>query len=118
MVISHKNCLSGYLGEWRTAMDARARVKGKLSSGLTIPQPAESLMRHELNLCLMLELFDENLTRSERSLNSRNICCDYDSYFKAIAFLDAIYLFSRILLDSAAGVVKHYYNYNNKPVNN
>ena len=35
----------------------------------------------------------------------------YGAYSEAISFLDAIYLFSRILLDSAAGVVKHRYFY-------
>ena len=38
-------------------------------------------MRHELNLCLMLELFDEHLTRFERSLNGDKGDCDYDAYF-------------------------------------
>lgn len=114
MKISHKNCLPGYLGEWLERMNVKARAEGKPSSGLTVPQPVQSLMRHELNVCLMLELFDEHLTRFEKSLNGKKADCDYDSYFKATAFLDAIYLFSRILLDSAAGVVRHYYKYNNK----
>lgn len=96
------------------AMEVKARVEGRPSSGLTVPQPVQSLMRHKLNLCLMLELFDERLTRFERSLKGEKVNCDYGAYSEAIAFLDAIYLFSRILLDSAAGVVRHYYNYNNK----
>ncbi|MCJ7729707.1 MAG: hypothetical protein MUO27_07525 [Sedimentisphaerales bacterium] len=114
MKISHKNCLQSYLGEWLERMNVKARAEGKPSSGLTVPQPVQSLMRHELNLCLMIELFDEHLTRFERSLNGEKADCDYDAHFKAATFLDAIYLFSRILLDSAAGVVRHYYKYNNK----
>jgi hypothetical protein len=102
------------VGEWLNRMNFRALAEGKPSSGLTVPQPVQSLMRHELNLCLMIELFDEHLSCFERSLNGKKKDCDYDAYFKATAFLDAIYLFSRILLDSAAGVVRHYYKYNNK----
>jgi hypothetical protein len=95
------------------AMEVKARAEGKPSLGLTVPQPVQSLMRHEFNLCLMLELFDERLTRFERSLKGEKVNCDYGAYSEAMAFLDAIYLFSRMLLDSAAGVVRHYYNYNN-----
>ncbi len=114
MRVEHRNCLQTYLSDWLTVVDAKARAEGKPSSGLRLPQPLQSLTRHELNLCFMLELFDEHLTRFERSLNGEKADCDHDAYFKAIASLDAIYLFSRILLDSAAGVVRHYYKYNNK----
>ncbi len=114
MRISHTNSIQGYVGEWLVRMNVKSRVERKPSSGLTVPQPVQSLMRHELNVCLMLELFDEHLTCFEISLNGEKVDCDYDAYFKATAFLDAIYLFSRILLDSAAGVARHYYKYNNK----
>lgn len=114
MRIVHKNCLQGYVGEWLERMNVKAHAEGKPSSGLEVPQPLQSLMRHELNLCLMLELFDERLTRFERSLNGEKADCDYGAYSEAICFLDAIYFFSRMLLDSAAGIVRHYYNYNNK----
>jgi len=114
MRIEHKNCLQTYLGDLLERMNVKARVEGKPSSGLTVPQPVQSLMRHELNLCLMLELFDKSLTRFEKSLNVKKEDIDYGAYSDAISFLDAIYLFSRILLDSAAGVVRHYYNCNNR----
>lgn len=107
MRIEHKNCLQTYLGDWLMAMDVKARAEGKPSSGLTVTQPVQSLMRHELNLCLMLELFDECLTRFERSLNGEKADCDYGAYSETICFLDAIYFFSRMLLDSAVGIVKH-----------
>ena len=107
MIISHKNSLPGYLGEWLMRMDVKARAERKPSSGLRVPQPVQSLMRHELNLCLMLELFDEHLTRFERTLKGEKVNCDYGAYSEAMAFLDAIYLFSRMLLDSAAGIVRH-----------
>jgi hypothetical protein len=55
----------------------------------------------------MIELFDEHLTRFERSLNGEKADCDFDAYFKATAFLDAIYFFSRMLLDCAVGIVRH-----------
>jgi len=57
----------------------------------------------------MLELFDERLTRFERSLSAEQTSCDYGAYAEAMAFLDTIYLFSRMLLDSAAGIVRHLY---------
>lgn len=109
MRISHKNSIQGYVGDWLMAMDVKARAEGNPSLGFTVPQPVQSLSRHELNLCLMIELFDEHLTRFEKSLNGEKADCDYDAYFKATAFLDAIYLFSRMLLDSAMGIVKHRY---------
>jgi len=90
-------------------MDVKARAEGRSASGLRIPQPSQSLARHEFNLCLMLELFNECLTRFERSLKGEKVNCDYGAYSEAMAFLDAIYLFSRMLLDSAAGIVKHRY---------
>jgi hypothetical protein len=111
MRIEYKNCIQGYLGEWLDCMNIKARAEGKTSSGLEVPQPLKSLMRHELNLCLMLELFDECLTRFERSLNGDKANCDYSAYSEAMAFLDAIYFFTRLLLDSAAGIVKHRYFY-------
>ncbi len=107
MIISHKNCLSSYLGHWLTVMDVKARAEGRPSSGLRVTQPLQSLMRHKLNLCLMLELFDECLTRFERSLNSDKADCDYGAYSEAICFLDAIYFFAKMLLDSVAGIVRH-----------
>jgi len=88
-------------------MEFKAQAEGKPSSGLTVPQPVQSLMRQELNLCLMLELFDECLTRFERSLNGKKADCDYGAYSEAICFLDAIYFFSRTLMDSVAGIIKH-----------
>ena len=88
-------------------MAVKARAEGKPSSGLQVPQPLQSLRRHELSLCLMLELFDERLTRFEKSLSGEIADYDYGAYSEAMAFLDAIYLFSRMLLDSAAGIVKH-----------
>jgi len=107
MEISHKNCLQGYLGEWLQRMGVKARAEGKSSSVPTLPQPMQSLMRHELNLCLMLELFEERLTRFEKSLNGKKEDCDFSAYSEALAFLDTIYFFTRMLLDSVAGIVKH-----------
>jgi hypothetical protein len=107
MEISHKNCLSGYLGEWLQIMNVKACVEGKTSSGLTVPQPLQSLMRQEFNLCIMLEIFEERLSRFEMSLNGTKEDCDYGAYPEALCFLDAIYFFSRMLLGSVAGIIKH-----------
>lgn len=94
------------------AMAVKARAAGKPSSEWGIPQPLQSLMRHEYNLCLMLELFDERLKRFEATLNDERP--EFGAYSEAMAFLDAIYLLSRMLLDSAAGVVRHFYKCNEK----
>jgi hypothetical protein len=37
---------------------------------------------------------------------------DFGSYSEAMAFLDAIYLFSRMVLDSVVGIVRHLYKSN------
>lgn len=113
MRILHKNSLSAYWSNWRIAMDAIARAKGKPPLALRIPQPLHSLIRHEYNLCIMLELFDDRLTHFEITLNTEK--ADYGGYSEAMGFLDAIYLFSRLLLDSAAGIVRHFYNCNRNP---
>ncbi len=107
MTMAHKNDLQSYLGNWLAVMGVKARAEGKASSGSHVPPPLQSLMRHELNLCYMLELFDERLTRFERSLSAEKASCDYGAYTEAMVFLDAIYLFSRMLLDTVAGIVKH-----------
>jgi hypothetical protein len=111
MRISHKNSIQGYVGEWLLRMDVKARAEGKPFLGLTVPQPVQSLMRHELNLCLMLELLEERLTRFERSLNGETKDCDYGAYSEAMCFLDTVYLFSKLLLDSAAGVVRYLHKF-------
>ncbi len=56
----------------------------------------------------MIELFDESLTRFEKSLKGEKADCDFDAYFMAIAFLDTIYIFTRMLLDSVVGIVNEY----------
>ncbi len=90
-------------------MELKARAEGKPSPGLRTPQPVQSLTRHKSHLGLMIELFDECHTRFEKSLNGELADFDYRAYSKAICFLDTIYFFSRMLLDSAAGIVKHRY---------
>jgi hypothetical protein len=110
MRILHKNCLPAYWSNWLIAMDAIARSKGEPALALRIPQPLQSLIRHEYNLCMMLELFDDRLIRFETTLNTGK--ADYGEYSEAMGFLDAIYLFSRLLLDSTAGIVRHFYSCN------
>jgi len=108
MRIKHTNCLSAYLGDLQTALNTVARATKKPTSGQGTPQPLQSLFRHEGNLCLMLEYFDERLRRFEANRQ------DFGAYFEAMAFLDVIYIISRMLLDVAAGVVRHYYKCNDK----
>ena len=112
MRIEHKNCLSAYFSNLRVTLTVKARTMGKplLKSG--IPEPLQSLMRHEYNLCLMLELFDERLKRFESTINDKRP--EFGAYSEAMAFLDSVYLLSRMLLDAAAGVVRHFYKCNEK----
>ena len=106
MLITHTNCLSAYLSDSQWVIDAIARAARRPSAGLGIPQPLQSLTRHEYNLCLMLGFFDDCLKRFEAKRP------DFGAYSEAMAFLDVIYILSRLLLDSAAGVVRHYYKCN------
>ena len=106
MRIIHKNCLSTYLSDLQTAMDVCARARQKPTSRLGIPRPLQSLVRHEGNLCLMLGFFDDCLKRFEANRQ------EFGAYSEAMAFLDVIYLISRMLLDSAAGVVRDCYKCN------
>jgi hypothetical protein len=114
MRIEHKNHLPSYLRDWLSSLNVRASVERKPSVALAVPQELESLTRHELNLCLMLELFDERLARFERSLSGRRVDCDYGAYSEAMAFLDAVYLFSRMLFDSTAGIVRYMHKWDTK----
>ncbi len=91
-------------------MNAKAIVNGKHPSIDRVPRPVQSLMRHEYNVCLILEFLDERLKGVENTLNDRNP--DYAAYSEAMVFLDAIYLFSRMLMDSVAGIIKHFYKFN------
>ena len=106
MRVIHKNCLSGYLGNARIALAAKVHAEGQSTMELRIPQPLQSLSRHEYNLCVMLSLFDERLKRFEETINDERP--EYGAYSEALTFLDSIYLFMRLLLDSAAGIVRHY----------
>ncbi len=112
MRIEHKNCISAYFSDWRTALSVMALSMGKRSSEFGIPQPLQSLARHQYSLCLMLGLFDERLTRFEATLSDERP--EFGAYPEAMAFLDAIYLLSRVLLDSTAGIVRHLYKHNEK----
>jgi hypothetical protein len=114
MKIICKNCVDSYLGDWLMAVNIKARLERKPSSGLAVPRPVQSLRRHELNVCYMLERFEERLIHFEASLNNDKKDNDFSAYSEAITFLDAIYLFSRILLDSVAGTVRHFHNNNNE----
>lgn len=114
MRIEHENSLSGYVSQWLNMMSVKAQAKGKPSSGLTVPSPVKSLIRHEFNLCVMLELFDERLTLNERLISGKETDCDFGAYSEAMCFLDSIYFISRTLMDSLAGVVRHYNNINNR----
>jgi hypothetical protein len=77
-----------------------------------IPQPLQSLIRHEYNLCVLLGLFDERLKRFESTMNDERP--EFGAYSEAMTFLDSIYFSTRMLLDSAAGIVRHYYKCNEK----
>ena len=112
MRIIYKNSLPTYLSEWHAAMNAKAIAQGRPYSDLTTPQPAKSLSRQEYSICLMLQILEDRLVRAENTLNSPKP--DFQAYAEAIVFLDAIYLFMRQLLDSVAGIVRHFHKFNEK----
>ncbi len=93
-------------------MNVTPHARRKPPSGSQVSQPLQSLKRHEFSVCLLLELLGERLTRFERSLSAEKADCDFGAYTESMTLLDAIYLFSRMLLDSAAGVVRHVHKCN------
>jgi hypothetical protein len=107
MMVTHTNWIPGYVSDLLYVLDVVAHSKGKPASRLRASQALESLRRHELSVCLMLELLEDRLTRFEESLRRERKHCDFGAYAEAMVFLDAIYLFVRMLLDCAVGVLRH-----------
>ncbi len=110
--IEHNNCLQAYVSDWRSTINLRARVRGEPPPAPTNPQPSQALSRQTINLCILLELLEGRLTRLERSLEGKKEDFDYGAYPEAMFFLDAFYMFSRMLMDITEGVVKHFHRYN------
>ena len=82
-------------------------------------RPLSALVRQEYNLCFMLELLDKRLeamrsVKDRKDYNSKahleTLCC---AYAEALCCVDAVYIFTRLLLDCAAGIVRHLHQFFN-----
>ncbi|MGD0596610.1 MAG: hypothetical protein ABSA64_03685 [Sedimentisphaerales bacterium] len=109
--ISHKNNLSGYIGNWLIVMNT---VK-KTQPPIRIPQEIISYNDNIYDLSLMLWYLDNNLTVLENTPITPEKF-DYMAYAQSRAFMKACYLLLRILLDDVSGVIKYFYDQNEHPI--
>ena len=109
--INHKNNLSGYIGSWLTVMN---HIK-KTQPPIRVPRAVVSYNDNMYDLSLMLSYLDNNLTVLEGKPPTPDKF-DYLAYARARAFLKVCYLLLRILLDDVSGVIKYFYDYNERTV--
>ena len=107
-MIQHKNSLTGYISDLQMRIDIMARGQGKPPSRSAIPRPVQALIRHEQSICILLELLEERLTRIEAALPRKDDSV-FIAYAEALVFLDAVYIFTRMALDSVAGIIECLY---------
>ncbi|NIA06728.1 MAG: hypothetical protein GWP14_03675 [Actinobacteria bacterium] len=109
--ITHKNNLSGYIGNWLTVMN---HIK-KTQPPIRISRAVVSYNDNMYDLSLMLSYLDNNLTLLEETPSTSDKF-DHLAYAQARAFLKVCYLLLRILLDDVSGVIKYFYDYNERKV--
>jgi len=109
--ISHKNNLSGYIGNWLTVMNHFKRTQPPIR----IPRAVVSYNDNTYDLSLMLSYLDNNLTILEKTPLAPDTF-DYLAYAQARSFLKVCYLLLRILLDDVFGIIKYFYDYNESGV--
>lgn len=109
--INHKNNLSGYIGNWLTMMN---HIK-KTQPPIRMPQEAVSYNDNIYDLSLMLSYLDNNLAILEETPLTPDKF-DYLAYAQARAFLKACYMFLRIILDNVSGIIKYFYDNNERKV--
>jgi hypothetical protein len=119
MEITHKNCVTGYLSHWQSAMKAREAVQNSGAFAAGLPQPVKSFTRREYGICLMLELLDDRLKQAEHFVKSidpgQDIGPFSKSYSEAMTFMDTIYILLRSLLDDVSGIIEYFYKSNKIP---
>jgi hypothetical protein len=109
--INHKNNLSGYIGSWLTVMN---HIK-KTQPPIRIPRAVVSYNDNMYDLSLMLSHLDNNLTILEETPLTPDKF-DYLAYAQARGFLKVCYILLRILLDNVSGIIKYFYDYNERRV--
>jgi hypothetical protein len=109
--ISHKNNLSGYIGDWIVVMN---HIK-KAQPPVGIPRATVSYNDNIYDLSLMLSYLDANLrVLEETPLEPDKF--NYLAYTQARSFLKVCYILLRILLDDVSGIIKYFYDYNEPKV--
>jgi hypothetical protein len=119
MVITHKNCLIGYLSHWQYVIKAKNVVQKNTRTFMVgLPQPVRSYERRKYGICLMLELLDNRLKQIERLFKDvelgKNVRPSSKGYSEAMTFMDTAYLLLRSLLDDLSGIIEYFYKSNKK----
>jgi len=110
----HKNDLSAYLSEWKMMMDMRNRIPNLSKNKIQpIPKTFQAIANKTLDLSVMLRYLNSNLRILENN-KTPLVVIHYQAFTDAIVFLQASYLFYRILLDNLAGVIAYFYNKNER----
>ena len=110
--VTYEADLSAFLSDWKLLLVSWPPAKGERSPEQHWPQPFFAYLRHENSLGLLLEKLDGCLQVLERepilSQPPRTV------YSDAITYLDAVYFFTRMLCDTVAGLIRHYYRQHEK----
>jgi len=107
--INHKNTLSGYIGNWLIVMNHFKKTQPPIR----IPHEAVSYNDNMYDLSLMLSYLDNNLTILEETPLTPDKF-NYLAYAQARAFLKVCYMFLRIILDDVSGIIKYFYDSNER----
>ena len=111
MNVNHKNNLSGYIGNWLVVMN----VIKKTQPPVRIPQAVVSYNDNTYDLSLMLSYLDNNLTILEGTPLTP-VEFDDLAYAQARAFMKVCYMFLRVILDNVFGIIKYFYDQNERGV--
>jgi hypothetical protein len=87
----------------------------KTQPPIRMPQEAVSYNDNIYDLSLMLSYLDNNLAILEETPLTPDKF-DYLAYAQARAFLKACYMFLRIILDNVSGIIKYFYDNNERKV--
>ena len=87
----------------------------KTQPPIRMPQEAVSYNDNIYDLSLMLSYLDNNLAILEKTPLTPDKF-DYLAYAQARAFLKACYMFLRIILDNVSGIIKYFYDNNERKV--
>ncbi len=107
----HENDLSGYLSDWKMKMEIMNKlVKIGKNKPQPIPKTFQAIFTQNTDLRIVLRYLDSKLKILEN--NKLPFSKKYQDYADAIVFLKVSYMFYRILLDTLAGIIRHFYGEN------